>query len=568
MEKKRRFHFNKKALGVLIVAATALYLLASVALAQVSPKESTNTSYSYSADPLSWGDVYSFDDAAFNGTNYSKLDGSTTSIKYYSGNQDANTQTAYSLPNYVGTIKYGNHAAPSSVTAMTAHTAAQFRSGVTMSTVEAPIDSSVTIPVATTTGTGVYSVVPGSTGNYVVYVYSPSGAPSNVKYALIKDYTSANAYTGSAGTTALTFTQIGSTGWYYSNAISVSNLGWTAYNTTGFATTSNTSNSNDAGQGTYTGTTLTNTTLSSKTYYHNNWKAEVVKFDTVLCISFPSSVKLGPITKADGTFSLTNDNSKGSVTVRNIFGVDVGTSYSGVHIPLFISATPSTSEYSFTGVEGGSVSVVRDGLYRFDFEASATLTAKWEKFVNLPTVTVNDTTTLDAFFTSTGSAEFPNGTDTTYTFTADFSNAVSGATLNYAVTGSTTGIDTSGTLTASNNSFSIVASFDSVTVTFTASGDGVTKTMTYTITGTGSKVARIGRRRDRVVLALAGFERVRLAVATGHLDRLQQRHQRQHLCDRRLQDVQRRPSENDMDRIDQRRTEALVRQVRRDPRRT
>ncbi len=489
--KKERKEMNKKWIGLLVVLLTVVYLSVSVAVAQVSPKVSTNTSYSYTADPLSWGDVYSFDEAAFNGTNYSKVSGTTTSKSYYNNSTQSNNGAGtWAMPAYVGKVTYGNHAAPSNVTAMTSHTVAQFRSGITMSTVEAPIDSSVTIPVATTTGTGVYSVVPGSTGNYVVYVYSPNGTPSNVKYALLKDYSSANAYTGSAGTTALTFTQIGSTGWYYSNNISVSNLGWYCFKPN-VVQTSNTSNSGDTGTGTETGDVLSNTTLTT-TYYHNTWSVEQVNLDTVLCISFPSSVQLGPITKADGTFSLTNDDSKGTVTVRNIFGVNVGTTYTGNHMPLFISATPSSSEYSFTGVTGGSVSVVRDGLYRFDFEATASLTAKWEKFVNLPTVTVNDTT-LDAYFTSTGSSEFPNGTDTTYTFTADFSNAVSGATLSYAVTGSTTGIDTSGTLTAESPSFSIVASFDSVTVTFTASGDGVTKTMTYTITGTCLyNAARIG----------------------------------------------------------------------------
>ena len=485
---------GKTLLGLGLVLVTALYLFVTAAIAQVSPKTSMNTSYSYTADPLSWGDVYSFDEAAYRGTNYGKLDGSESSVLYYSGDQDSSETTGLYLPNYVGTVTYGNHSL-SDVVGMTAHNAAQFRSNVTMGTVAAPVDSGVTIPVATTTGTGVYSVVPGSTGSYVVYVYSPSGAPGGVKYALVKDYTSANAYDGT-GTTALSFTQIGGTGWYVSNAISVSNLGWTAYNTEGFDKTSGTTDSGDSNQGTFSGGTLSNTTLGSDTtYYHNYWVATEVNFDTVLCVSFPSSVQLGPITKAEGTFTLTNDSGMGSVSVQNIFGVNVGTSYSGVHIPLFISATAADSEYSFTGLDGASVSVVRAGLYRYNFEAAASVSAKWEKLIALPTVRVNDSATLDAYFSPELSASFPNGTDTPYTFTADFTDTVDGAALSYAVTGSTTGIDTSGTLTAGSPSFTITASFDTVTVTFTVTGGGVTKTITYTITGSNdgrSEAARIG----------------------------------------------------------------------------
>ncbi|MCR5665053.1 MAG: InlB B-repeat-containing protein [Oscillospiraceae bacterium] len=493
MKKFKIGNMSRTTIGIMVVVLTVLYLFGTAALAQTSPKASSNTGYSYSADALSWGDVYAFDSAAFSGTNYSKVSGTTTNKTYYNNSTQSNSGTGtWAMPAYVGKVTYGNHAAPSNVTAMTAHTLAQFRSNVSTSTIASPVDSSVTIPVATTTGTGIYSVVPGSTGSFVVYVYSTSGTPSNVKYALIDSYTAANSYSG-APATALTFTRVGSTDWYYSNSIAIDHLGWYCYKPD-VTTSSNSSNSGDTGTGTKTGGSLSNTTLGSTTYYHNTWSAEQTNFDTVLCLSFPSSVKLGPITKANGTFSLSNDSTKGSVSVRNIFGVDVGTSYSGVHIPLFISATPNSGEYSFTGVEGGTVSVVSEGLYRFDFEGTASLTSKWERMVNLPTVTVGSTT-LDAYFTNSGSASFQNGTDTTFTFSADFSNAVSGATLGYSVTGSTTGIDTSGTLTASNNTFSLVASFDSVTVTFKAAGDGVTKTMTYTITGTDAglaKVARIG----------------------------------------------------------------------------
>ena len=239
---------GKKFFGILILTLTIVYLLATVAIAQTSPKASTNTGYSYTADALSWGDVYAFDVDAFGGTNYSVVNGNSQGIDYYSAGQDANTTAKYNLPYYVGSITYGNHVAPSSVIAMTAHTTTQFRSGVTMGTVEAPIGNGETIPVATTTGTGFYSVVPGSSGNYVVYVYSQGGAPQDVKYSLIDSYQDANAYSG-APATALTFTQVGGTDWYVSNPIAVGNMGWTAYKT-GFSKTNDTSNSGDTGTGT------------------------------------------------------------------------------------------------------------------------------------------------------------------------------------------------------------------------------------------------------------------------------------------------------------------------------
>ena len=484
MKRLKFGNMNKATIGIVIVVLTVLYLFGTVALAQTSPKASTNTSYSYTADPLSWGDVYSFDNAAFSGTEYSKVSGTTTNKTYYNNSDHSKNGTeTWAMPAYVGAVTYGNHAAPSNVTAMTAHTAAQFRSGITMSTVDAPVGNGVTIPVATTTGTGVYSVVPSSTGNYMVYVYSPSGAPSNVKYSLINSYTAANGYAGSPAT-ALTFTQVGSTGWYVSNAISIDNLGWYCYKPD-VAQGSNTSNSGDSGQGTFKGSTIANTTLNSTTYYHNTWKAEQVNFDTVLCLSFPSTVKLGPITKND-TLTI-NNGDHGTLSVQDIFGqtVATGSDVSMAHMPVFITPTAS-GDYGFTGFGStAAVTPLSETFFEYDFENAATLTGVWEQMVALPSITVSGGAdgALDFYFTSRLSGSYTNGIETGFIFTPSWGDAAAGVTVTYTVTGSAKdyngdSINTTGQL-SDGVPLAVRPAFGDAVVTFTNSAND--KTMVFTI---------------------------------------------------------------------------------------
>ena len=491
MKKRQKAKLNKPIIGFAIVLLTFMYLFATVAVAQNSTT-TAETSIKYQRDYLSWGDIWAYDSNAHNSSNYAKNDPYTPD--YYSNANTSNDNTSDTK----GTGKFYNYASAKvavngdttgSVT-MNTHTYAEFNSNVSQGTVEAPVDARVTIPVMTTSETGIYSVVPNTPGTYSIYAYSTSGSPT-VSYSLLDSPTSANAYTGTPGT-ALSFSPVtGASNWYVAS-VTVENVRWHALkvtNTPGNNTNKTASTPINASGGKDPSMALGGGT----TYYYNTWSTTNVYYNTVLALKFDSSVKLGPITKADGTFSLSNDDTKGTVTVKDIFGQSVGTSYSGVHIPLFITANALSQEYSFTGVEGGSVEPVADGLYRFNFEGTSNLTAKWDKMVNLPTVTVNGSTVLNAYFNPSGSATFTNGTDTPFTFAADFSDAVAGSTLTYTVVNN--GATTNGSLTAEDNTLNVVASFDTVTVTFTASGDGTSKTMTYTMTGSDNgltKVARIG----------------------------------------------------------------------------
>ena len=483
--------------GVGVLCLTVIYILASAVVAQ----ENKNgvSGHNYSPDHLSWGDVYAFDEAAFKDTNYG-MSPSIDPLVFY--NETKGSKSTAIWKQYAGKITFNDHKEPGNQAPIrNDFKFTEFYSGVKASEREAPVGHGVTIPVMLTSGTGVYSVVPGSTGTYRVYVYSES-EPAGVTYALLDSYTKATANGNTF--TELTFTRIGGTNWYYGE-VEVSNVGWTALkpkvqSVVGTSILFWDENGADEfpvkGQTTYEGTVL-----KFKSYY-NTWSTETIKYDTILTISFPSSLELGPITKCGDTVTVSNsDDTKGTATIQTVFGEKMNSGDMIPHMPVFLQMETLDSQYTFS-ITGASPSQSHENgtLLQFDYESALNIQVKWEQLLQYPAIQVTGGELTEAqplSFSLTPEAEttFPIGESEKYTFNIDFTGVEAGMTLKYTVAGGT-----EQTLTESG-SFSVSADYDPVTVTFVAAPSvGKSKTIVYTIRPDESAkpvVAVVGSREFR-----------------------------------------------------------------------
>ena len=460
--------------GVGVLCLTVIYILASAVVAQEN--QNGKSGYNYSPDYLSWGDVYAFDEAAFTGTNYGKTP-NIPALKFY--NQTVGKTSTVTWKQYAGKITFNDHAEPTNQAPIrNDFQFTEFQSAVNKAEREAPIGHGVTIPVMQTTGTGVYSVVPGSTGTYRVYVYSES-EPADVTYALMNSYTKAT--TGGNSFTELTFSRVGETNWYYGE-ISVQNTGWTALipqckQVTGWRIVSG--NKAD----TYTGGKIQEGGTILGTSYQNVWSVDTVTYDTVLTISFPSGVELGPITKCGDTVTVSNsDDTKGTATIQTVFGEKMNSGDMIPHMPVFLHVETLDSQYTFSitgaaydkGYENGT-------LLQFNYEKTMNIQIDWEQMVQYPSIRVDggnltDTQTLSFYLTPEAETTFPIGESETYTFSIDFTGVEEGMTLKYTIGG-----EAEQTLTG-DGSFSVPVDYDPVTVTFVATPSvGESKTIVYTI---------------------------------------------------------------------------------------
>jgi len=486
--------------GVLLVALTMVYLLVSVAIAQKSSFTAEKSKITYHPDHLSWGDVWQFGLTEYEASYY-KDQNSTAEYKYYNhseGNSDKNKITApvsQSRYKYYGELKIENRQGITDGTALVTHGAGKFYANIdnVQSSVPAPIGiDGVTIPTVTTNSTGVYSVVPDKAGFYRIYVYSPNGAPTGVRYALLESYQSNNSYDAQMQE-ARTFTPVGNTGWYYAT-LTVSNLSWSAY-APSVATSTPTSNSTDGGVKTYD--PATHTMLGTTTYYpYNNWTVTERFYNTVLAIQFDSSVQLGPITWTGDSLTV-NTTSEGVVTMLNPFGEEVpfGAYY---HMPVFFRATP-TGEAEFTGfvdADGNKVNGIttytrgegeeKETLFGYVFETTTALTAGWEKKFAFPTMQISGaaTATLDYYINTAGEHTFDLGTATDYVFTADYYTGSVDSDVVCTIERVNQGTSTKETKTLSKDgehSFTVSAQWEAVNITFTSEYEGTTKQMTYRI---------------------------------------------------------------------------------------
>ena len=480
--------------GVGVLCLTVIYILASAVVAQ--EKQNGPSGYIYGPDYLSWGDVYAFDEKAFNGTPYS--DKPSISLTYSTSNaKDNNAKSTETWKNYAGKIQFNDHAAPENQAVIRSFAMSDFRNAVSEGKREAPIGCGITIPVIQTSDNGVYSVVPGSVGTYRIYVYSETEAPE-VRYSLLDSYENANA----ANTVDLNLTRITGTNWYYGD-ISISNRGWTALKPGVTIKTATGISALMAKKDTYPdgGQTQTGGTILATRYY-NAWSVDTIKYDTVLTISFPSSVELGPITKCGDTVTVSNsDDTKGTATIRTVFGEEVSSGDKVPHMPVFLQMETLDSQYTFA-ITGASPSQNYENgtLLQFDYESPLNIQIGWEKLVQYPAIQVTggaltEAQPLSFYLTPEAESAFPIGESETYTFSVDFTGVEEGMTLKYTIGG-----EAEQTLTG-DGSFSVPVDYDPVTVTFVATPSvGESKTIVYTIRPDESAkpvVAVVGSREFR-----------------------------------------------------------------------
>lgn len=492
---------NERIIALLIVLVTAGYLLATSAVAQSSVTSNNGAQVAYDPDYLSYGDMYGFTESVYNSSNYS-LTNTQQTVSLYSSTA-ANTSTAanYTFYQYYGTVTTGNHSNVTNGVELKNHAYSEYHSGYTKAEVPAVVEGE-TVPVLTTEGTGVYTLVPGSTGSYRIYVYSETDPSGKVFYDLIDSYTRANAYNGSPSQ-ALTFTRVAESNYWYAS-VEVEKLSWTAYSLTAVKSTSTgtKSTSDTNGATTYTGKQGTNTTLNDDAYYYNIWTATEIKYDTLLSIRWNSGISLGPVTKRTDTITINNtDPDMGSLTAVNAFGetVAVGSAVTTVHAPIYITATPASEEYVFSGFGSAELSLVNLelGIYKYRFESQTSLSGNWLAKEALPTVAISGdySGTMDFFAATSATASVVSGTESSYTLTVDYTGAVDTESVSYVVASAGETLQ-SGTITETDNVIQISAQWDTVTVSLTATGvSGNSYTAVFTVNTSNAglvDVAKIG----------------------------------------------------------------------------
>ena len=479
----KKFRKSKLLSAFLIIMLTASYLLVTSAYAQEATHKSSFTpsgaELTYKRDALSYGDLWAFDAATYDASCYGGPD-STLSWTYYSNSDNKKGDaTKGSSDNYYGTISISGRTDPVSGTKVEILPHAAFVNS-TASTITGQYGQS--IPVRTTTGKGIYTIIPhavsrtdNSGDDYRVYVHSETDPSNAVSYYLIDSYADNNNYASdyNAKTTAnaqpLTFTGVGN-GWWYAE-LDVPYIGWEA----GYPSNKQGSGSSNQSDNTpsYTSTNLTNTTLDSTTYYYNTWSINKVKYNTLLVLQWSADVQLGPITKEDSITitpdANTGDAYTGSLNVTNIFGETItanGTAQTAAHAPLFIAPQAADEQSMFDGFAGTTLEQVVDGVFRFPYEASGSVIGQWVMVDALPVITVtgNGYTGTSNFYSMPElKTSYIIERQTTYTITPDYA-AAPGASISYVI--SEAGKEErTGTLT---EALTLTALMDDITVVMTA----------------------------------------------------------------------------------------------------
>lgn len=484
-------------LPAVMILLTAAYLVLTAG-GVGAPIASKNTTITYDTAPITYGDVQFMSESNFADSYYGKKNGYTNTSFYTSQVADTSSSSTFQMYDRYANITFNEHAAPTG-TKIEDFAYSDFYHGYTETSVVTV--GAGTLPVLNTTGTGTYTVVPGSKGDYYVYVYSASDPTGNVRYTLLDSAADANAFgKGEAAAAKLAFSNVSGNWWRAKAPITVSVLGWQAFQPKCDKSSVNQSDSKgDSGIGAAVAESLSNDTLSQTyNYYYNVWSYTCANYDTLLVLEWDSNAQIALVGK-EGNISVSN-GANGTVSVQTAFGETV--SGKAVHAPIYVTGT-AASGYVFGGLTGADGAAVETALIDTDtvsysFMSDVTLTAAWEKTVALPGITValNDATLtgLNFLTAKTGSTTFVGGTDAVYTFTADFTNNPD-AVVSYDVTGETTA---GGTLTKNVPSCTVSGMWANSTVTFTVSQGGKEYTITYTMKcmNIGSAVAVIEETGD------------------------------------------------------------------------
>lgn len=488
---------DKRLSALLIILLTAAYLISTAAFAQEAAVTSSATNIEYTADSLSYGDLWAFPNTVYLNSNYALLNSENSKELYSSNKADTSTTGTFTYYTYYGMVNIVSHAGVHEDSVpLDSYIYQDFSYSQVGTSIEGTGNHTIPTRTAITDKQyGSYAVVPDSTGTYRVYVYYEGDtAPSSlVKYHLFDSYASYNAYT--AGFNGESMTADGSlafqraadgSNWWYAE-FKIEAIGWTGYKIDAAKSSSAASTETaDKGAGEYTGTQSSAESISAQldnsSYYYNEWTVTEIKFDTLLVMQWDSSVQLGPITKTD-TITISSggdDTYNGTVAVVNVFGetVAVDTKTTTAHAPLFFTGTANAGS-----VYDGIADIELDrGAYYFE-GSDVTLTATWAEYIPYPTFKLYSSFdggesytyvgTSDFYASSVYNANFIFGESVKYKIEADFSETdIEKVAYSYSVTG----ITTEGTLTADKNTIEIDVKTEDVAILFAI--DNVTRTST------------------------------------------------------------------------------------------
>ena len=197
---------NKKRIsGFLMFLLVSCYLFATSAVAQKTEWKTEMTGIQYQRAHISYGDVWEFDQAAYDQTKFGQSDAAALDW-YVSTAKDSDGEPAKAsasganyASNYFVNIDTENGVVNAANTTLLQKVDfSKFNANVNSTgTVASPVRADLQIPVVTVSegAEGVYSVVPNSAGKYYIYAYKADSAESPVvSYALLDSGEATNAF--------------------------------------------------------------------------------------------------------------------------------------------------------------------------------------------------------------------------------------------------------------------------------------------------------------------------------------------------------------------------------------
>ena len=518
---------DKKArAGLLVVCLLACYLFATSVTAQRAEQGSEAlSSGKYTTDPLSYGDIWAFDENTHSRTNYNigkKLEWIKTAKSAEKNNSNSDNTTS---DVFVSVKITDGLLDKSSAVQLAQLSFDKFRSNVNA------VTSQNDVPIVTLTNVGaagIYSVVPNRTGTYYVHLYRADATDSTIsmKYAMLdsgettNDF-STNVFSGKLAAGEIVLSRVGGTNWYRGEVF-VDHVKWSAVKLTNtMESTSASSNPNNAHKGVngnFIGSQKQDLTLNDKDYYNNNWSKTDLFYNTVLVLQIPANTSLGPISSKSELTIRNSEFETGSLTVTTPFGESYtveGEQNISVNMPLSLSLQGNDGAIflGFTDKEGKPTSVYYDGIldsantiktitdkseYVYYHEGTIdtegndktyVLSTDWSKPITLPVVTVSGDQTEYGFLgQNVGRTTYVKGNGASFTFTLDMTGVESLASASYTVSGVIKDGQSSygGTIDFVNTpQFTITPVFDETVVTIKATDiDGKNYSITYTFVPT------------------------------------------------------------------------------------
>ena len=470
---------NKALSAALIVTLTILYLLGTAAFAQSDTLSKTDNYFKldYTRDPLSFGDLWKFDETLYGQSAYAgpAVNLSSTSFQFYD-EVLSSTPTDFSFADgYFSSLDFEDHTAPTG-TKIAVMSFDKFHGNYTTGSVKGLNGANITTMLPDEGMIARYTAIPSSLGTYRVYVYSQDDPTGSVGFRVLDSAADNNAFAADNKVEYPKFFQAAS-GWWYAT-IQVEATGWTgAYpgNSTGTESLNEgTTKPDTLPSSDFATSKLTDTLLgtSKKTNYYNVWTYTEVRFNTLITIEWSGEIQLGTIVK-ETTIAVNNQVSgegyKGSAKLTNIFGEmftvaagEEGT-WTTARVPFTLLTTPDNEKVSvLDAISGLDHCVQNEGWYSFEDIASLSIALKWARFIPLPEISVvsgqQSYGTANFYAGNNLGVSTDMGAPGTYTITLDFANSDS-KLVKYTIG------DKTGELTPDHNTISVPVEADNVTLT-------------------------------------------------------------------------------------------------------